>query len=267
MTFRCSAASLDDAEPMGGTAPTERAFFFVEYAGAWGRDAPALLADHVSVPTGVRPQLVRRHRSVTTHGIRVFAAWAGPAGFTVESATLGALTELDRLDLDSLAAGASPGLEPHAEPLWLVCTNGRRDVCCAELGRPVAAALTERWPDQTWETTHLGGHRFSATLLALPTGITLGRLEASTAVAACEAVAAGQHPVALSRGRAGREARAQVAELAHPGARTLAVEGDRVTLDLGGSTLVVTVDAQPGPPRRQSCADLKTKPGTVYRVR
>ena len=33
----------------------------------------------------------------------------------------------------------------------------------------MAAALTEQWPAQTWETTHLGGHRFAATLLAMIT--------------------------------------------------------------------------------------------------
>ena len=266
MTFRCSAASLDDAEPMGGTAPTERAFLFVEYAGAWGRDAPSLLDEHVKVPDGVRAQLIRRHRSVTTHGLRVFAARATAEGFSVETTELGSLTELDRLDLAALAAGRSPGLTPYPEPLWLVCTNGRRDVCCAELGRPVAAALTERWPAQTWETTHLGGHRFSATLLALPSGITLGRLDPATAVAACADIATGGHPVAHSRGRAGLDGRAQAAEVAHPGAHAIASAGDEVTLTHDGHAFTVTVTAETGPPRRQSCADLKTKPATVYAV-
>ena len=83
-------------------------------------------------------------------------------------------------------------------PLWLVCTNGRRDRCCAEIGRPITAALAERWPEATWETTHLGGHRFSGTLLALPSGHTLGRLDVASAVEACAALEKGSVPVELS---------------------------------------------------------------------
>jgi len=264
VTFRCSAASLTDAEPMAGTAPTDRAFLFVEYAGAWGRDAPSLLREHASIPDGVRTQLIRRHRSAANGGLRVFAAWRAGDGFAVETTVLDSLTGLDTLDLSALAEGRSPGLTVHDDPLWLVCTNGRRDVCCAELGRPVAAALTERWMAETWETTHLGGHRFSATLLALPSGVTLGRLDATTAVEACQEIAAGRHPTAYSRGRAGLDGRAQVAELAHPGSRAVAVAGDLVTLQLDGSTFPVTVTATAGVPRRQSCADLKEKPSTVY---
>jgi len=264
VTFRCSAASLTDAEPMAGTAPTDRAFLFVEYAGAWGRDAPSLLREHVSISDGVRPQLIRRHRSVANGGLRVFAAWRVDDGFAVETTVLGSLTELDTLDLPALAEGRSPGLTVHDDPLWLVCTNGRRDVCCAELGRPVAAALTERWPAETWETTHLGGHRFSATLLALPSGVTLGRLDATNALSACEQILDGGHPTAHSRGRAGLAGRAQVAELAHPGSRAVEVAGDVVTLRLDQSTMRVTVTATAGVPRRQSCADLKEKPSTVY---
>jgi len=265
VTFRCSAASRTDAEPLAGTAPTEQAFLFVEYAGAWGRDAPALLAEHITIPPGVRTQLIRRHRSTGpgAAGLRVFVAWRHGAGFAVETTTLPSMVELASLDLESLAALRSPGLTPYDEALWLVCTNGRRDVCCAEFGRPVAAALTDRWPDTTWETTHLGGHRFSATLLALPSGITLGRLDPVSSVLACEEIRFGGHVPEHSRGRAGRDGRAQVAELAHPHTWATDVVGDVVTLD-DGTRLTVTVEL--GSPRRQSCADLKEKPAPVFTI-
>ena len=266
MTFRCSAASLTDAEPMAGTAPSEPAFLLVEYAGAWGREAPSLIAEHVEIPAGVRPQLIRRHRAAgPASGLRVFAAWRDGAGFSVETTVLRSMEELGTLDLPALAGLRSPQLTPYDEPLWLVCTNGRRDVCCAEHGRPVAAALTDRWPDATWETTHLGGHRFSGTLLALPSGVTLGRLDPTSALLACEEIRFGGHPPEHSRGRAGRDGRAQVAELAHPdSAWAVEVTGDLVTLS-DGSTLTVT--AEPGEPRRQSCAGLNVKPATVFKIR
>ena len=211
--FRCSAASRVDGESMAGTAPTERAFLLVEYAGAWARDATAVLSGHVDIPDGVRPQLIRRHRARVNDRTTVFAAWRTDHDFRVETTTLDTLGELADLDLLALAEGRSPGLIPYDAPLWLVCTNGRRDVCCAGLGRPVAAALAELWPVSTWETTHLGGHRFAATVLALPSGITLGRLTAETAVSGAREVADGNHPVGLSRGRAGLSGPVQAAEL------------------------------------------------------
>jgi len=269
--LRCSTASLLDDEPMAGTAPTERAFLLVENSGAWGRDAPALLAEHVVVPPGVRPQLIRRHRNPGAGDLTVFAAWAAGDGFRVETTRLKSYVDLADLDLAALAEGRSPGLTAYDDLLWLVCTIGRRDLCCAEVGRPVTGALAEAWPEQTWETTHLGGHRFAGTLLALPSGITLGRLDPGTAVDACRSVASGGHPVAESRGRAGRPGAVQAAELhlltlvdGPLALRQTSVDVDRTTVSFDRGEVVVATGA--GPARRQSCASLEAKPTSVHRV-
>jgi hypothetical protein len=268
--FRCSAVDLLDAEPMAGSAPTDVEWLFVEYAGPWGRQAvaesrlPDAVREHLDGLDGVRVQLIRRHGGESGPGVRVFAATLGAAP-TVRTAVLDDVSEL----LGPIA------WVPHAGPLWFVCTNGRRDVCCAETGRPVTAALASRWPEGTWETTHLGGHRFSGTLLALPSGIGLGRLDAGSAVDACTALDAGRLPIGPSRGRAGVPGAAQVAELhlrAELGLTGLddvalaSCDGEEVTLDVRGERYVVRVEESVGEPRRQSCADLKTKPAAVYRV-
>ena len=147
---------------------------------------------------------------------------------------------------DLLALDLGRDLTDHDGGLWLVCTNGRRGRCCAEIGRPITAALASLWPEETWETTHLGGHRFSGTLLALPSGHTLGRLTPDNATGGCAEVEAGGVPVALSRGRAGRSGVEQVREL-HV---------------LGGGSADVDIIEVRGPERRQSCGDLRTK-GTI----
>ena len=175
----------------------------------------------------------------------------------------------------TLARGRDAGLAPYDEPLLLVCTNGRRDVCCAEQGRPIAAALAARWPEATWETTHLGGHRFAGTLLALPSGVTLGRLDVASAVDDCTALSQGLFPVEQARGRAGRTPQAQVAELhlrtelgldALDAVRTGLPDDDRVPLTADGVDYTVTVRRSEGEPRRQSCSGLGTKPAGVYEV-
>ena len=210
--YRCSVASRDDGEPIAGTAPTDTTVLLVEHAGSWGRKAvaesrlPEAVRDHLGGLDGVRVQLIRRHGGESGGGVRVFHARATADGFDVRTVVLPGPDGLPGLDLER-------DLAPYDGPLWLVCTNGRRDRCCAEVGRPIAAALAARWPEATWETTHLGGHRFSGTLLALPSGHTLGRLDTATAVAACASLARGVVPVDLSRGRAGLTPPEQVREL------------------------------------------------------
>ena len=56
----------------------------------------------------------------------------------------------------------------------------------------MARQLVAAHPDRVWESSHLGGHRFAPTALALPTGQLLGRLTGSLALAALAALAHGQ---------------------------------------------------------------------------
>ncbi|HXH79424.1 sucrase ferredoxin [Nocardioides sp.] len=248
--FRCSASSSDDQEPLAGTAPTDSAMLFVEHTGAWGRQAvaqsrlPQAVKDHLDGLRGLRVQLIRRHGGETGPGVRVFHAAACEEGFTVTTAVLARVDDIIALDLGK-------DLEPHEQGLWFVCTNGRRDRCCAEIGRPITAALAARWPEETWETTHLGGHRFSGTLLALPSGHTLGRLSPDNCVEACQQLERGKAPTALSRGRAGRSGVEQVREL---------------HIAAGGHRDVEVVEVT-GPDRRQSCGDLTMKGTTHFEVR
>lgn len=247
--FRCAGASRDDDEPLAGTAPTDTELWFVEHAGPWAAKAveesrlPDPVKAHLAGLAGVRVQLIRRHGGESGPGVRLFRAVATRGGFDMTTAHVRHAADI-------------PGIRgadwaPYDGLLWLVCTNGRRDRCCAEVGRPVAAALAARWPVETWETTHLGGHRFSGTLLALPGGHTLGRLDPESAVEACTRIERGGVPLEVSRGRAGRSPEEQVREL-HV---------------LAGGDPDVDVVAEPGPARRQSCADLKEKPTTRFVVR
>ncbi len=173
----------------------------MEHAGPWGRKAVAesRLPDRVREFLGglddVRVQLIRRHGGESGPGVRVFVARLGGRP-RVWTTVLDDVAELCDLRVDDPAA--DPRFTSYDGPLWLVCTNGRRDLCCAEAGRPIAAALSERWPEATWETTHLGGHRFAGTLLALPDGVALGRLDAGSAVDACAALEAGRLPAGRS---------------------------------------------------------------------
>ncbi|KRA39428.1 hypothetical protein ASD81_07330 [Nocardioides sp. Root614] len=179
-------------EPAAGTASTVRAFLLIEHTGPWGADAlldarlPSGLGEAVARAARtarVRPLLIRRPgRTPDPEGTRVFAAFAGPARPWLETAVLDDPSHLPDLDLVALSEGRSPGLTPYDGRLLCVCTHGRHDACCAERGRPVAAALAAEHPDETWEVSHIGGDRFAANLLVLPDGLYYGRLTPDAAL-------------------------------------------------------------------------------------
>jgi hypothetical protein len=224
MPFRCAAASLARDEPRLGTASNVRAYLLVENAGPWGSDAlqDSRLPEDVkaglreaSARTGVRVLLVRRHRRAATGpGIRVFAAHTDPVSPWLETTTVASPEVLLDLDIDALGAGRSPGLTPADAPLFCVCTHGRHDACCAELGRPTAAALSRSHPDETWEVSHIGGDRFAPNLLVLPHGLYYGGVTAAVAPGVASTHLLGHVDLDHLRGRSSFPFAVQVAEVA-----------------------------------------------------
>jgi len=222
---RCSAFSAVLAEPQSGTAATARAWVCLEQPGPWGGDA--LLESHLdaelgaelirrSTGTGVRILLIRRPGMHADRHVpqrrRVYLASCAPGASWLERADLASPEELLELDFAALGRGESTGFgEPEAGPLLLVCTNGRRDVCCALYGRPIAAELAERHGDAVWECTHTGGHRFSPTGVLLPSGYLYGRLDAGFGD---ELLAARDVVVQRCRGRSCWSKAGQAAEVA-----------------------------------------------------
>lgn len=205
MTSLCSAASREREEPLAATASRVERWLLVEHRGAWGPQ---------SVPTSRLPQPAARAlaRTAETAGARLLmvrrpAGVAGAPGrqvFAVDSRP-GCERVLTRhvaadAELLSLPYGGA-GWQPYDGPLYLVCTHGRHDRCCALRGRPVAQALSRAHPDRTWESSHVGGDRFAANLVVLPEGLYLGRIPAEEVVRVVADLGRGQLPAGHVRGR------------------------------------------------------------------
>lgn len=184
MTFRCSSASEQRGESLIATASTVRLWLLMEDPGPWGPDIlrsrrlPGAARDpvlHWQRQFGVRPLLIRRPGRNLAGPRRVFVINAHHGW--CQTTLMSSLAEVADLDLSGVRGPDGVGLDPHPDPVLLVCTHGRHDACCAERGRPLAGALAGRWPELVWESSHLGGDRFAANLLVLPGAHSYGRLE------------------------------------------------------------------------------------------
>ena len=186
---RCSAAARHRGEQLAGTAPVASRWLLIEHPGPWAKEpleTPPLLGrlgqevEATCASFGGKALLIRRQgRRETDPGVRQWFAIDTVRGTWVRGTW--------RTAEDLVAAARSLGTElsssdTDAEPMVLVCTQGTRDACCAVRGRPIVASLDRRWPEEVWECTHLGGHRFAGTLLALPDGTCYGYLDSEHVV-------------------------------------------------------------------------------------
>ncbi|MCF2129080.1 sucrase ferredoxin [Strepomyces sp. STD 3.1] len=230
----CSTVSWDLDEPVSGTAPTATTWLLLEQPGPWG--AKALTSSHLDPAlgrtleeavkgTGVRVALIRRPGRHADRGTpverRVYAAHTVPGNVWVHATTIRDPRRLLDLDFAALGRGDHRGFDsaldggPHiGDPLALVCTNGKRDRCCALLGRPLAAELAASGASGVWEVTHLGGHRFSPTVLVLPHGYVYGRVQAHDVKEIVHRAREGRIVVEGCRGNSAWERPGQAAELA-----------------------------------------------------
>ena len=196
----CATLSRTLAEPLYGTASRVRGWVLLEQPGPWGAEAvlesrlePALARalDRAAAAAGLRLLLIRRpgrggqgdrqggppvdRGASRPHAC--FVAHTSHGGRWLERRRLDDPAELLELDMAAVVAGERPGFgEPATEPVYLVCTNGRHDRCCATYGRPLALALAAAHGALVWESSHIGGDRFAANLVCLPGGHYFGRV-------------------------------------------------------------------------------------------
>jgi hypothetical protein len=181
------------------------------------------------------------------------------------------------LDLDPAALAEQGAEDGDNQPVYAVCAHGTRDMCCAIEGRPVATALARHCPGRSWECSHLGGDRFAANVLVLPTGQLYGRVTDPAALAS--ATEAGQVLPDKLRGQVGLPPAAQAAvvhaqrelRVTTAGAvRVLEVQGSPpdvqvVRLAVPDGSCTVAVQRMTGAPAILTCRDSHAKVPLHYR--
>ncbi|MEO8330489.1 MAG: sucrase ferredoxin [Candidatus Nanopelagicales bacterium] len=281
----CSRQTTFAREPLAGSAPAAQMWVLIEQPGPWGHDA--LTDSHLDPSVGQRLRTWSSGQSIRLGTIRrpghhadehhtgehqpplertVFLAQTRPSNTWLLEAKLSDPEALLNLDPWALVNADRPPSELPGrliERVLLVCTNAKRDRCCAVAGRQLVADMADDYPDSVWETSHLGGHRFAPTLVSLPDGYLFGGPDA------------GQLSVAACRGRSSLPDEAQAAELAalrhwditHPTPLTVDKLGDgrfqvasSDAIQGSRASLTVTVNWVPAErPRPKSCGVATTE--------
>lgn len=185
---------LADREPLAGSAPFARAWLVVEHPGPWGRQAltdsgiPEAVVQHIShaeAQSPLRFLAARRIDHDRRHGEsslsrRVWLAHCDPRRGHTRTVVIDDLEQILEWDLTALSDGRFPVIgERLDKPIEFICTHSKRDSCCAVLGRERIKDVPTKLYDRVWECSHLGGHRFAATSVFLPSGRVYGRLTRS----------------------------------------------------------------------------------------
>lgn len=167
----CSSAAA--LLPMAGTAPLARTWYLVEDGGPWSaravddHGAPHVIALRETLGRDERILLVRRRgqRSTSPSDASVWRFSPGvPSVFVASAPSLARRGRSDAVHWSST----------NEHPRVLVCTNGKRDTCCAVHGGALLRDFDQ--VQDVWESSHIGGHRFAPTILHVPTGYVAGRI-------------------------------------------------------------------------------------------
>ena len=279
----CSDLSRDNGEPLGATASRIDRWFLVEYRTLWTRDALAgsglsdqvkrHLREQVRAVENGRLLFVRRPDRRRAETLLVFAADSRTGSEQTRGFEIEHHEELRALDLTDPGAGIRVD-----DPLFLVCTHGKHDPCCARYGRPLYEGLCDEaeaaW---VWQTTHVGGDRFAGNLVCLPEGVYYGRATREDAPRLVDEHVAGRIVPELYRGRSIYPFAVQAAERAVREATGLtgvnelelreaerAGDSWRVSFQAGGAPWHADVRPEPGDLTFLTCSAETVKRPTRY---
>jgi hypothetical protein len=219
----CSTSSREAGEQLLGTATRTDFWLVLEVPQTWGKKAfeesalPAPVKAYLNEVLKSRPntrlQLIKRGGKFAGEGIAFFVAVNHEEQPNLYEFRLSSYEDLLTLDIPGILAERQEFWQYDRKvPLFLVCTNGKRDACCARFGQPVYETLRAYTGEDVWQTSHVGGHRFAANVVTLPHGVFYGYLGVEDVPTMVGAQRAGTVHLARFRGRSCYEEPVQAAE-------------------------------------------------------
>lgn len=177
--FYCSRASLGAGELLEATAANYKSFILLEYNGPFPeKPADALYnkrwlekLDKLARSKKGKLLLIRNENSSDKEFSIYFV------DCLEEQYCHTILKADDYTDFDLEAFIYSENTAWNSESFITVCTNGKKDKCCAKFGLPVYQKLIQKDTTPVWQCSHMGGDRFAANAIVFPNGIYYGRVQ------------------------------------------------------------------------------------------
>lgn len=178
----CSEQALQIDQAIYGTASAETTvWFLLEYTQPWTVKAvedntlPTAVQNFLGQQIDTIPQsrlVFIKKSSKRPKPLTFYVAISNEDQQTLYKWELASYSDLLTIDLTAVASGAAH-FSDHIchDNLFLVCTNGKRDQCCAKFGLPIFNSMAERDPQNTWQCTHIGGHRYAPVVGVFPAGL------------------------------------------------------------------------------------------------
>ena len=185
----CTQITERSGELLAGTAPSADHFVFITWPKKyWGYEA---LESKGGFPQGLKAWM--KNQSITEKKVtirliskpKLDSEKVDMLLFPENKSFLNVSPEDIQGLLESHFLGESTNkyqLVPLKEDHIFVCAHGRHDKCCAKFGQEIADQMKEyvqknEIPVQIWQSSHLGGHRFTQTLIDFPSGKAYGHLK------------------------------------------------------------------------------------------
>ena len=242
--FFCSDVAREHGVPLIGSATEGGLWFMVEYTGRYENKAfqestiPGEVKAYlkgVQIPGArTRTQLIYQDGSRGRGKLHFFVGITDPQNPRLYEFHLQQYTDILDLDLPNLVAEMPADHDQlRDDPLFLTCTNGKRDLCCARYGPKIYQALAEEVGDSAWQSSHIGGHNKAPNNLFFPHGVNYGRATPEEILHLAGEYEHGRVVLTNYRGRVCFAPHVQAAEhfwrqetgvLALPGMRVISVE-------------------------------------------
>lgn len=173
---RCADNSRQNHEPFLGSASPAQVWIALSAPTPWGTHALSSIEigetnkKHLTALFNIgldsRIQIITRPDAV---GIVLFFAVSKEQDTRLYKIPLGSYDDILTLDWQALLANHDRYHQYLSqEAIFLICTNEQHDPCCGKFGQALFDTSSS-YPN-VWQSSHLGGDRFTANIVSLPQG-------------------------------------------------------------------------------------------------